>query len=82
MTTPPMAGYVTPMGAQMGGPMGGMGMKHPSEGGGEDEPANKKLRNEDSLVPEEVFLARNSVIKVSAILVGYTVNVFSPFRIR
>lgn len=60
-----MGGYVTPMGQQMGGPMGGggMGMKHPSEGGGEDEPANKKLRNEDSLIPEEVFLARNTVRK-------------------
>lgn len=55
-----MAGYVTPMAPQMGGPMG-MGVKHPGEGGGEDEPSNKKLRNEDSLVPEEVFLARNTV---------------------
>lgn len=56
-----MAGYVTPMTPQMGASMGGMGMKHPSEGGGEDEPSNKKLRNEDSLIPEEVFLARNTV---------------------
>lgn len=54
-----MAGFVTPM-PQMGAPMG-MGMKHPGEGGSEDEPANKKLRNEDSLIPEEVFLTRNAV---------------------
>lgn len=52
---PPMAGFVTPM-PQMQ-PMG-MGMKHPSEVS-EDEPANKKMRNEDSLVPEEVFMSRN-----------------------
>lgn len=58
---PPMAGFVTPM-PQMGAPMG-MGMKHPGEGASEDEPANKKLRNEDSLIPEEVFLARNAVSK-------------------
>lgn len=56
---PPMAGYVTPM-PQIGGPMG-MGMKHPNEGVSEEEPSNKKLRNEDSLIPEEVFLARNAV---------------------
>lgn len=61
VTTPPMTGFVTPMPPQMGGPMGGMGMKHPNEGGSEEEPTNKKLRNEDSLVPEEVFLARNTV---------------------
>lgn len=56
---PPMAGFMTPMG-QMGGPMG-MPMKHPADGMSEDEPANKKLRNEDSLIPEDVFLARNAV---------------------
>lgn len=55
---PPMAGFVTQM--SMGPPMG-MQVKHPNEGPGEDEPANKKLRNEDSLIPEEVFLARNPV---------------------
>ncbi|GLV44318.1 Splicing factor 3a subunit 1 [Carabus blaptoides fortunei] len=55
---PPMAGFMTPMG-QMGGPMG-MPMKHPADGMSEDEPANKKLRNEDSLIPEDVFLARNA----------------------
>lgn len=54
-----MAGFVTPM-QQMGGGMP-MGVKHPNEGGSEDEPSNKKLRNEDSLIPEEVFLARNAV---------------------
>lgn len=56
---PPMAGYVTPM-PPMGAPMG-IGMKHPNEGASEEEPSNKKLRNEDSLIPEEVFLARNAV---------------------
>lgn len=65
VTTPPMTGYVTPMASQMGGPMGGMGVKHPGEGGSEDEPSNKKLRNEDSLIPEEVFLARNTVNKLT-----------------
>lgn len=57
---PPMAGYVTPMPPQMGAPMG-VGMKHPSESNPEEEPSNKKLRNEDSLIPEEVFIARNTV---------------------
>lgn len=67
---PPMPSFATPMppppmgGPPMGGPpMGGppmsMPMKHPNEGPLDDEPANKKMRNEDSLVPEEVFLARN-----------------------
>ncbi|XP_063926123.1 splicing factor 3A subunit 1 [Zophobas morio] len=55
---PPMAGFVTPMPPQMGPPMG-MPVKHPSEGQMEDEPSNKKMRNEDSLIPEEVFLSRN-----------------------
>lgn len=57
---PPMAGFVTPMPPQMGGPMG-MGIKHPNDGMNDDEPSNKKLRNEDSLIPEPVFLARNPV---------------------
>ncbi|XP_044258285.1 splicing factor 3A subunit 1 isoform X1 [Tribolium madens] len=54
---PPMAGFVTPM-PQMP-PMGGMPVKHPSESQPEEEPTNKKMRNEDSLIPEEVFLSRN-----------------------
>ncbi|XP_018321307.1 splicing factor 3A subunit 1 [Agrilus planipennis] len=55
---PPMGGFVTPMPHQMN-PSMSMGMKHPSDGMMEEEPANKKVRNEDSLVPEEVFLSRN-----------------------
>ncbi|XP_019872395.1 splicing factor 3A subunit 1 isoform X2 [Aethina tumida] len=55
---PPMAGFVTPMPPQMGPPMN-MPHKHPSDGPSEDEPTNKKMRNEDSLIPEEVFLTRN-----------------------
>lgn len=35
-----------------------MGMKHPAESM-EEEPPSKKLRTEDSLVPEQQFLARN-----------------------
>lgn len=54
-----MGGFVTPM-AQMGPPMG-MQVKHPGDGPSEDEPSNKKMRNEDSLIPEEVFLSRNPV---------------------
>lgn len=57
---PPMASFVTPMPTQMGNPIG-MGMKHSNEGTSEDEPVNKKLRNEDSLVPEAVYLTRNPV---------------------
>ncbi|KAJ8955651.1 hypothetical protein NQ314_006860 [Rhamnusium bicolor] len=34
-------------------------IKHPNEGPSEDEPGSKKMRNEDSLIPEEVFLSRN-----------------------
>ncbi|XP_023020594.2 splicing factor 3a subunit 1 [Leptinotarsa decemlineata] len=55
---PPMASFVTPMPPPMGQPMG-MPMKHPNDGMLDDEPSNKKLRNEDSLVPEEVFITRN-----------------------
>lgn len=54
---PPMGGFMPPMG-QMGAPMG-MPMKHPGDLM-DDEPSNKKMRNEDSLIPEDVFLARNT----------------------
>ncbi|CAH1099665.1 unnamed protein product [Psylliodes chrysocephalus] len=58
---PPMGGF--PVGPMPGPPMGpGMNMppmKHPNDGPSEDEPSNKKLRNEDSLIPENVFLSRN-----------------------
>lgn len=40
-----------------------MGMKHPGEMS-EDEPLAKKLRTEDSLIPEDQFLARNRVIMI------------------
>lgn len=35
-----------------------MSMKHPAEQM-EEEPPSKKLRTEDSLIPEQQFLARN-----------------------
>lgn len=35
-------------------------MKHPSDNT-DDEPANKKLRTEDSLIPEAQFIQRNTV---------------------
>ncbi|XP_030749442.1 splicing factor 3A subunit 1-like [Sitophilus oryzae] len=54
-----MAGFVTPLPPPPMGPPVTMPMKHPSEVQLDDEPSNKKMRNEDSLVPEEVFLARN-----------------------
>lgn len=57
-----MGGFVTPMPPQMGQPMN-MPVKHPNEGPLDDEPSNKKMRNEDSLVPEEVFMSRNPVIE-------------------
>ncbi|KAF5295974.1 hypothetical protein FQA39_LY12746 [Lamprigera yunnana] len=63
---PPMAGFVTPMPPHM--TVGGMGLKHPMESQMDDEPSNKKMRNEDSLIPEEVFLTRNTnpvTLKVS-----------------
>lgn len=56
---PPMQGYVTPLGPPVAPPPMGMPMKHPAESAPEEEPSNKKIRNEDSLVPEEVFLTRN-----------------------
>ncbi|KAL1517163.1 hypothetical protein ABEB36_000962 [Hypothenemus hampei] len=57
-THPQMPSFVTPMPPPpMGAPMP---MKHPNDGGlVDDEPAGKKIRNEDSLVPEEIFIARN-----------------------
>ncbi|XP_034941201.1 splicing factor 3A subunit 1 [Chelonus insularis] len=36
-----------------------MAMKHPAEVPMEEEPQTKKLRTEDSLIPEQQFLARN-----------------------
>ncbi|XP_050303574.1 splicing factor 3A subunit 1 [Anthonomus grandis grandis] len=59
---PGMPSFVTPMPPPpMGGPPPPMAvpMKHALDVMGDDEPANKKMRNEDSLVPEEVFLTRN-----------------------
>lgn len=39
-----------------------MGMKHPSDMSmNEDEPPTKKLRTEESLMPESLFLAKNKV---------------------
>lgn len=38
-----------------------MGMKHPANKPMEEEPQAKKLRTEDSLIPEQQFLARNKV---------------------
>lgn len=57
---PPMAGFMTPMG-QMPAPLQPVPMKHPADGALEEEPANKKVRNEDSLIPEDVFMSRNPV---------------------
>lgn len=37
-----------------------MSMKHPADEG--DEPAAKKMRTEESLIPENTFLAKNKVI--------------------
>lgn len=57
---PPMPGFMTPMPPPMA-PVGAVGMKHPMDTAMEEEPSNKKARNEDSLVPEEVYMARNPV---------------------
>lgn len=38
-----------------------MGLKHPASKPLEEEPQAKKLRTEDSLIPEQQFLARNKV---------------------
>ncbi|XP_001607229.1 splicing factor 3A subunit 1 [Nasonia vitripennis] len=58
LLAPPMSPFMPqpPMQPPMPPPMG---MKHPAEGGMEDEPQHKKLRTEDSLIPEQQFLARN-----------------------
>ena len=34
-----------------------------------DEPANKKIRNEDSLIPEDVFLKRNTSTVIFKVVV-------------
>ncbi|CAH1990542.1 unnamed protein product [Acanthoscelides obtectus] len=57
MAPPPPMGFVPQM-PPMGPPVG-MPIKHPNDGTQEDEPSNKKMRNEDSLIPEEVFMSRN-----------------------
>ncbi|XP_001607186.2 splicing factor 3A subunit 1-like [Nasonia vitripennis] len=59
LLAPPMSHFMPqpPMQPPMPPPMG---MKHPAEGGMEDEPQHKKLRTEDSLIPEQQFLARNN----------------------
>lgn len=55
---PPPPNMGGPGGPPQGGALTGPG-KHPSAIDLDDEPANKKMRNEDSLVPEAVFLSRN-----------------------
>lgn len=55
-----MASFVTPIPPPMA-PTVPIPVKHPNDGPAEDEPSNKKLRNEDSLIPEEIFVARNPV---------------------
>lgn len=44
-----------------------MGMKHPSDTS-EDEPPTKKVRTEESLMPESQFLAKNKVIVESVLI--------------
>lgn len=44
-----------------------MGMKHPSDTS-EDEPPTKKVRTEESLMPESQFLAKNKVIIESVLI--------------
>lgn len=58
MPAPPMASFVTPIPPPMA-PTVPIPVKHPNDGPAEDEPSSKKLRNEDSLIPEEIFVARN-----------------------
>ena len=41
-----------------------IGLKHPASKPLEEEPQAKKLRTEDSLIPEQQFLARNKVKKI------------------
>lgn len=43
-----------------------MGMKHPADDDGHDHQA-KRLRTEDSLVPEDQFIARHKVNHVSTL---------------
>ncbi|XP_050506263.1 splicing factor 3A subunit 1 isoform X2 [Diabrotica virgifera virgifera] len=66
---PPIPGFpVAPMSSPMGPPMNLSPMKHQAEAPHEDEPSNKKMRNEDSLIPEKLFLARHQsqvAIKIS-----------------
>ncbi|XP_012268449.2 splicing factor 3A subunit 1 [Athalia rosae] len=58
LMTPAMSPFM-PTPPPMQPPMpSGMAMKHPGEPA-EDEPQAKKLRTEDSLIPEQQFLARN-----------------------
>ncbi|CAG9836319.1 unnamed protein product [Diabrotica balteata] len=66
---PPIPGFpVAPMSSPMGPPMNLPPIKHQADAPHEDEPSNKKMRNEDSLIPEKVFLARHQsqvAIKIS-----------------
>ncbi|XP_049842965.1 splicing factor 3A subunit 1 isoform X2 [Schistocerca gregaria] len=59
---PPMPGFMPPA-PQMPPPPQGpqVGTKHPSDGPSEDEPAAKKsnVRTEESLLPEDLFLAQH-----------------------
>lgn len=71
-----MPGFMTPMPPPMG-PVGGVPMKHPMEIAMEDEPTSKKARNEDSLVPEEVYMARNPVSSLTR--VTGALFTFSPY---
>lgn len=56
---PPMQAFLPPP------PMANMQvpMKHPSEVM-EDEPANKKMRTEENLIPEAQFMQRNTVTTI------------------
>ncbi|KAK7791192.1 hypothetical protein R5R35_005395 [Gryllus longicercus] len=58
---PPMSGFMPPTAPQIQAPpqqATAGGAKHPSEVGGEDEPPSKKMRTEESLMPESAFLAK------------------------
>lgn len=57
LMTPAMSPFM-PAPPPMQPPMASMGMKHNAEPM-EEEPQTKKLRTEDSLIPEQQFLARN-----------------------
>ncbi|XP_056642343.1 splicing factor 3A subunit 1 [Diorhabda sublineata] len=57
---PPMTGFpVAPIPPTVASGIGITPIKHINDGPLDDEPSNKKLRNEDSLIPEEIFLSRN-----------------------